>query len=50
MIVCRTENERIAHITELLIKNGFPSLFAKGRAEQIIANEKRRRHADKSGG
>jgi len=33
-----------------LIKNGFPSLFAEGRAAQILANQRRKRHAYKSGG
>ena len=46
----RAVNERIAYHTALLRKDGFPMLFAEGRAKQIIANERRRRHADKSGG
>jgi len=33
----------------LLIENGFPSLFAEGRAAQILANQRRKRYADKSG-
>jgi len=34
----------------LLIKNGFPPLFSEVREAQILASQRRTRHADKSGG
>lgn len=45
-----TKNKKRQRIVTLLVRNGFPQLFAPGRAEQIIANEERGRRVNKSGG
>lgn len=48
MIKNRMYNKEIQKQADILIKTGYPPLFARGRSQQIIANQRRRENRMKN--
>jgi len=47
IVLTQHEKEKEA-LRKTLVKDGYPAMFAAGRASQILANERRRKRANKS--